>query len=106
MPKDFKPPKHTETHLYVFDRKTGTILATHKRLVDAGAERGTAEISRELLESIAKDSGRATKDIDVVKAKARAGQSALRLDVKSRKVILGRGQKVPGVIMPEPSQRP
>jgi hypothetical protein len=106
MKKDFKPPKQTESHVYVFDRKTGEILATHTRWVDAGAERGTEDISRELLESIAKDSGCSIKDVDVLKAKRLAGQTASRVDVKSRKVTVVRRERNRDLITPEPLRRP
>lgn len=106
MKKDFKPPKQRETHIYVFDRKTGEILATHTRWVDAGAERGTEDISRELLESIAKDSGCSIKDVDVLKAKPLAGQNASRVDVKSRKVMVVRREHSRDLMTPEPLRRP
>ena len=106
MKKEFKPPKQKETHVYVFDRKTGEILATHTRWVDAGVEGRTGDISRELLESIAKDSGRSIKDVDVLKAKPRAGQNPSRVDIKSRKVIGGRRESYRDLMTPDPLPRP
>jgi len=106
MPKDFKPPKHTETHVYVFDRRTGEILATHTRWTDVGADPVGDEIGRELIESIAKDSDRAARDVDVLKGKPRQPGRALRVDVKTRKVIADRRPKDPESFAPEPPRRP
>jgi hypothetical protein len=106
MPKEFKPPKHTETHAYVFDRKTGEILATHTHWIDVGAEPAGEDIGRELLESIAKDSDRAAKDLDVLKTKLRRSGGALRVDVKTRKLIVDRRPKDREVFVAEPLRRP
>ena len=106
MPKDFKPPKHIETHVYVFDRKTGEILATHTRWTDVGADPVVDEIGRELIESIAKDSDRVSKDVDVLKAKPRQSGRALRVDVKTRKVIVERRPKDPETFAAESPGRP
>lgn len=106
MPKDFKPPKQVETHSYVFDRKTGEILATHTRWVDAGAEPASDEVSRELLASIAAESDRTVKDLDVLQAKPRAGHGTLRVDVSTRKLTVERGGKRENVLLTEPLRRP
>ena len=106
MPKDFEPPKHTETHAYVFDRTTGEILATHTRWIDSGAEPVGDAIGRELLDGIAKDSNRAVKDVDVLRATPRGSGRVLRVDVKTRKVVVDRRPRDPEVFVPEPSRRP
>lgn len=106
MPKDFTPPRQVETHAYIFDRKTGEILATHTRVVDAGAEGVTEGVSTELLASIAKDSDRAAKDLDVVQARPRAARGVLRVDVKTRKVMVDRSRKQEGVLMAPALPRP
>jgi len=105
MPKDFKPPKQVETHAYVFDRNTGEILATHTRWTDAGAE-AQQDVGQDLLASIAKDSDRNVKDLDVLRAKPRAGQAALRVDVKTRKVTVDRVGKVKDLWLAAPPGRP
>jgi hypothetical protein len=106
MPKEFKPPKHTETHVYVFDRRTGEIVATHTRWIDVGAEPAGEDVGGELLESIAKDSDRSVKDLDLLKTKPRRSGGALRVDVKARKLIVDRRPKHPEVFVAEPLRQP
>jgi hypothetical protein len=103
-PKDFKPPTHVETHAYIFDKQTGEILATETRWTDVGVE--PASVSRDLLHTIAADSGRTPKDLDVLVAKPRAGQGAVRVDVKSRKVLSQHVEKLKDVLVTSPSRRP
>ena len=104
MANEFKLQKHTETHSYVFDRKTGEILAEHTRWVEEGAEAGDDDSG--LLESIARDSGRAAKDLDVLQAKPRVTRDLLRVDVKARKVVTERRPKPQRVFMADPIERP
>jgi hypothetical protein len=102
-PKDFKPPRHVETHSYIFDRQTGEILATETRWTDEGAEPGV--VSRDLLHSIAADSGRTPKDLDVLVAKARVTQGAQRIDVKTRKVVSAKIDKQADTQVPNTIRR-
>src|SRR5215210_8663444 len=92
-PKDFKPPVHVETHAYVFDRHTGEILATETRWTDEGATPASPSVSRDLLHTIAADSGRTPKDLDVLEVKPRAGQGPVRVDVATRKLVVHRIEK-------------
>ena len=87
-PKDFKPPKHVETHSYIFDKETGEILATETRWTDEGAEPGA--VSRDLLHSIAADSGRTPRDLDVLVTKPRAGQGRSASTSTTRKLLAQR----------------
>ena len=102
-PKDFKPPKHVETHSYIFDKQTGEILATETRWTDEGAEPGA--VSRDLLHSIAADSGRTPKDLDVLVVRPRATQGALRIDVTTRKVVSAKIDKQPDTQLPSTIRR-
>jgi hypothetical protein len=105
MPKDFKLPKQTETHEYIFDRKTGEIIAEHTRSIDAGTEPDD-DINSALLQSLANDSDRAVKDLDVLQAKARVTREVLRVDIKTRKVITERRSKPDRVFLPDSLGRP
>lgn len=102
-PKDFTPPKHVETHSYIFDKRTGEILATETRWTDEGAEPGA--VSRDLLHTIAADSGRTPKDLDVLVAKPKATEGALRIDVETRKLISKKIDKPPDTHLPDTIRR-
>ena len=105
MPKDFKPPKHKETHTYIFDRQTGEIIGEHTRWVETGADAPDAGDAA-LIAALAKDSGRAAKDLDVLQAKPRAGRGLLRVDVKTRKLVTERPSKDERIFMPQPLDPP
>src|SRR5262245_41777924 len=97
-PTGFKPPKFVETHSYIFDRRTGEILATETRWTDEGAEPGA--VSRDLLHSIAVDTGRTPKDLDVLVNKPKSTQGRQRIDVNTRKVISEKIDKSPDTQAP------
>jgi hypothetical protein len=103
-PKDFKPPRHVERCSCIFDRRTGEIVATETRWTDEGAE--STGVSRDLLHTIAADSGRTPGDLDVIEVKPRAGQTPVRVDVKTRKLVAGRVGKPKDVQVPSPIRRP
>jgi hypothetical protein len=106
-PKDFKPPEHVETHVYIFDRKTGEIVATHTRWTDKGAPRPAAHIGRELLASIAAGSDRAPGDLDVLEARPRKSGTELRVDPGTRKIVaLRSAKKVPEIASPHQLGKP
>ena len=105
-PKDFKPPTYVETHAYIFDRNTGEILATETRWTDEGATPSSVSVSRDLLHTIAADSGRTPKDLDVLEAKPRAGQGPVRVDVNTRKLLAQRVEKLKDVEVTTPIRRP
>jgi hypothetical protein len=79
----FTPPRYTETHHYIFDRKTGEILATETRWTDEGAE----GLNTDLVRRVAEDSGRVEGDVDVLQAPKRTYQGHLRVDVATRNLI-------------------
>jgi hypothetical protein len=105
-PKDFKSPRHVETHAYIFDKRTGEILATETRWTDEGTESAGAGVSRDLLHTIASDSGRTPKDLDVLVARPRAAHGPLRVDVTKKKVVTDRTSTPAEVVMPDPIRRP
>jgi hypothetical protein len=74
----FTPPRYTETHRYIFDRKTGEILATEARWADEGAE-SAEEINTDLVRRVAKDSGRVEGDVDVLQAPKGTSQGHVRV---------------------------
>lgn len=84
--KKFKPPTYSETYDCIFDRKTGEILATETRWVDEGVKSTHPSVSRELLRSIAEDSGRKPSDLDVLRTQ-RPAQDLVRVDISERKLI-------------------
>lgn len=106
MPKDFKPPKQTETHSCIFDRETGEILATHTRWVDEGSGLAADEAGGELLRSLAADSGRAAADLDVLPIRPLDSYDGVRVDLKARKLAKVRGQPgkttLPGAALRRP----
>src|SRR5262245_2320361 len=97
-PMAFKPPTYVETHAYVFDKHTGEIVATETRWTEEGTEPGT--VSRDLLHSIAADSGRTPKDLDVLVARPKTAQGKLRIDINTRKVISEKIDKQPDLHAP------
>jgi len=101
-PRDFTPPACVETHLVIFDRTTGEVLATETRWTDAGAERVRGD---ELLESIATDSGMASENLDVLKTKD-SPADLLRVDLATRELVAERAREAPGVTRPPQLQRP
>jgi len=101
----FTPPKYTETHHYIFDKKTGEILATETRWTDEGAERAQ-EINTDLVRRLAEDSGRAERDIDVLQAPKGTYQGHLRVDVATRKLISVHRDRDKDVALPARLERP
>ena len=100
----FTPPKYTETHRYIFDKKTGEILATETRWTDEGTE-GAAEINADLVRRVASDSGRAEQDVDVLQGPRRPYQG-LRVDVATRKLISVHRDRNKDVALPVRLERP
>jgi hypothetical protein len=95
-PRDFTPPEYVETHLVIFDKTTGEVLATETRWTDAGAERARGD---ELLESIAADSGRANDNVDVLETKGPPA-GLVRVDVATRELIAERSRDAPRTTPP------
>jgi hypothetical protein len=101
----FTAPRYTETHYYIFDRKTGEILATETRWADEGAE-GAEEINTDLVRRVAEDSGRVGGDVDVLQAPKRTYQGQLRVDVATRTLISVRRDRDKDVTLPLQLERP
>ena len=101
----FTAPRYTETHYYIFDRKTGEILATETRWADEGAE-GAEEINTDLVHRVAEDSGRVEGDVDVLQAPKRTYQGHLRVDVATRTLISVRRDRDKDVTLPLQLERP
>lgn len=101
----FTPPKYTETHHYIFDKKTGEILATETRWTDEGAE-GAQEINTDLVRRVAEDSDRAEGDVDVLQAPRVPYQGHLRVDVATRKLISVHRDRDKDVALPAQLERP
>jgi hypothetical protein len=100
--QDFTAPEYVETHLVIFDRTTGEVLATETRWTDAGANpvRG-----RELLESIAQDSGRAYDDLDILETQG-PPSGIVRVDVATRELVAEQSRDAPGATRPPQLPRP
>ena len=98
----FTPPRYTETHHYIFDRKTGEILATETRWTDEGAQ----EINTDLVRRVAKDSDRAEGDVDVLQAPQGTSQGHVRVDVATRKLIAVHRDRDKDVALPVQLERP
>jgi hypothetical protein len=101
----FTPPQYTETHHYIFDRKTGEILATETRWTDEGAE-GAEEINTDLVRRVAEDSDRLEGDVDVLQAPKGTYQGHLRVDVATRRLISVRRDRDKDVAFPVQLERP
>jgi hypothetical protein len=101
----FTPPRYTETHRYIFDRKTGEILATETRWTDEGAE-GAEGINTDLVRQVAKDSGRVEGDVDVLQAPEGTHHGHLRVDVATRTLISVRRDTDKNVALPLQLERP
>src|SRR5216684_7878698 len=88
--KDFTPPKYSETHYCIFDRKSGEIVAieTQWNLVPAkGGVKATARPA--LLKSLASESGKAASELDVLAIKELPrGVVAARVNLQSRRLIV------------------
>ena len=98
----FTPPRYTETHHYIFDRKTGEILATETRWADEGAE----AITTDLVRRVAEDSGRVAGDVDVLQAPKGTAQGHVRVDVAARTLISVRRDRDKDVALPRQLERP
>jgi len=91
-PKDFKPPKYSETHHCIFDKQSGEIVAieTQWNLVRA---KGRVEptVRPALLQSLASEIGKAAGDLDVLTIKKlRPGVVAARVNPRSRRLVVER----------------
>ena len=89
-PKDFKPPKYSETHHCIFDKQSGEIVAIETRwnLVRA---KGRVEptVRPALLKSLASDIGKAASELDVLTIKKlRPGVVGARVNPRSRKLVV------------------
>lgn len=94
MTRGFKQPKSRETHHYVFDRKTGEILASVTLCVDEGSDRADSKVPRELIQSLAADCSRTERDLDVLQARRRTSVGGrLRVDVSKRQLASERTAK-------------
>jgi hypothetical protein len=101
----FTPPKYTETHYYIFDKKTGEILATETRWTDEGTE-GTADINTDLVRRGAEDGDRTERDVDVLEAPKGTYQAHVRVDVATRKLISVQRDRDKNVTPPARLERP
>jgi hypothetical protein len=101
-PQDFTPPEYVETHLVIFDRVTGEVLATETRWTDVGAERGRGD---ELLESIAADSERVSDNLEVLETN-RLPAGLVRVDLATRELVAERPGDAPGATRPPQLPRP
>jgi hypothetical protein len=83
----FKPPSYLETTHYVYDKRSGKILATETRwALRLGRQAAEPRVADELLQSIAKQNGRRKADLAVITFKA-AKRTALRIDLKKRRPV-------------------
>lgn len=101
----FQPPRYTETHHYIFDRRSGEILATETRWTDEGAEGGD-RIDVNLVRHVAEDGGRTVQDVDVLRVTERPPRGRLRVDVAARKLLAA---ELPGdreIVRPPKLERP
>ncbi len=87
--KDFAPPKYVETHHYVFDRRSGEIVATETRWSIARRKgRVETKVQPELLDSLALQIGKNRRALDVLVVKKPPKNAlARRVDVRQRKLI-------------------
>lgn len=91
-PKDFKPPKYSETHYCIFDKQSGEIVAieTQWNLVPPKGG-GKATARPDLLRSLASEIGKSVGDLDVLAIKKlRPGMVASRVNLQSRRLIVER----------------
>jgi hypothetical protein len=89
-PKDFTPPKYSETHHCVFDKQSGEIVAieTQWNLVRPKG-RVKPSVRPALLKSLASESGKAASELDVLTIKKlRPGVVASRVNLQSRRLIV------------------
>jgi hypothetical protein len=103
------PPKYSETHHYVFDRRTGDVLATETIWIEEGVEPGTRRTVRhELLASLAADAGKKPADLDVIEGPAPVGRGRVRVDVATRQIVVEvrDDQDSPRTAAPERLKRP
>jgi hypothetical protein len=89
-PKNFTPPKYSETHYCIFDKQSGEIVAieTQWNLVRAkGGVKPTARAA--LLKSLASEIGKAVSQLDVLAIKELPrGVVAARVNLQSRRLIV------------------
>lgn len=101
----FTPPAFTETHHYIFDRKTGEVLATETRWTDEGAE-GAQEINTDLVRRVAEDSNRGEGDVDVLQAAKGTFSGPVRVDVATQKLISVQRDRDKDITPPARLERP
>jgi hypothetical protein len=91
MPKkDFTPPRYAETEHYIFDKRTGEIVATATlwTIARRGERRESPTVKPELLRSLASQAGKRERDLDVlVVKKPRTERTVVRVDVTRGRLV-------------------
>jgi hypothetical protein len=103
------PPKYSETHHYVFDKRSGDVVATETIWIEEGVEPGTRHTVRhELLASLAAEAGKEPDDLDAIEGPAPSGRGRVRVDVATRQVVVEErdDQDSPRTTAPERLKRP
>jgi hypothetical protein len=87
---------------YIYDKRTGRILATETRwTLRSGRRAAASRVGDELLEGIAKQNRRRKADLAVVSPKtADAKRTALRVDVKKRRLVFAEAPQRRIIISP------
>ena len=84
----FKAPSYLETVHYVYDKRSGKILATETRWTLRLGRQAEPRVADELIESTAKRNGRRKADLAVITSKVpNAKCTALRIDLKTRRPV-------------------
>jgi len=106
--QDFTPPKYAETQHFVFDSKSGEIVATETRWsIVRGKEVVQSNVGAELLDSLASQTGKEKSELDVLVVNRPRRGVAARVDVRTRKLVMKRdpGER-PGAGAPSRSHSP
>lgn len=98
MTTEFKPPNYVEHDYYIFDRRTGEILAVERRWALGGADAPPSRgPSQELLAGIGRGAGRSPEELDVLAAPSPpAGSRPVRVDPQRRELVTDEGAPEPG----------
>jgi hypothetical protein len=90
---EFKPPNYVENDYYIFDRRTGEILAVERRWALGSADAPpSGGPSPELLAGIGREAGRTPEDLDVLAARSPlAGSRPVRVDPQRRELVTDEG---------------
>ena len=90
--KAFHPPRYTETHEYIYDKRTGDIVAQETRwLLKRPPALAGRKATTQRLSNLARKSKIPERNLGVLKTKLlRRGYRAIRVDVRKRKLIFER----------------